>query len=242
MEDAEVVIVAYGITSRVALRAVQMARERGLKLGLLRPTVIWPFPEKRIRELAGRVQSFVVVGDELRPDCHEVERVVAGRAPVVLGPGGGMVHEPEEILQAPGETLLLPRYRDEHFVNPLDNLNPVETFLRTDRMPHIWCPGCGIGTTVNCFARALVESQVFPGSGGRGLRHRLHGPGGRLRQSRFVPHHARPRHPLCDRPEAGESRSERGGLQRRRRPVRHRRQPLYPRGAAQRGYESYLRQ
>ena len=34
--------------------------------------------------------------------------------------------------------------------------NPVEPFLRMDRMPHIWCPGCGIGTTVNCFARALV--------------------------------------------------------------------------------------
>ena len=38
--------------------------------------------------------------------------------------------------------------------------NPVEPFLRTDRMPHIWCPGCGIGTTVNCFARALVESKL----------------------------------------------------------------------------------
>jgi 2-oxoglutarate ferredoxin oxidoreductase subunit beta len=39
-------------------------------------------------------------------------------------------------------------------------INPVEPFLRTDRMPHIWCPGCGIGTTVNCFARALVESKL----------------------------------------------------------------------------------
>ncbi len=38
--------------------------------------------------------------------------------------------------------------------------NPVESFLRMDRMPHIWCPGCGIGTTVNCFARALVESKA----------------------------------------------------------------------------------
>ena len=36
--------------------------------------------------------------------------------------------------------------------------NPVEPFLRTDRMPHIWCPGCGIGTTVNAFARALIET------------------------------------------------------------------------------------
>ena len=44
-------------------------------------------------------------------------------------------------------------------VNPLA-VNPVEPFLRSDRMPHIWCPGCGIGTTVNCFARALIESKI----------------------------------------------------------------------------------
>src|SRR5579863_80396 len=45
-----------------------------------------------------------------------------------------------------------------------DILNPVEPFLRTDRMPHIWCPGCGIGTTVNSFARALIESKIDIGS------------------------------------------------------------------------------
>src|SRR4051812_702640 len=38
--------------------------------------------------------------------------------------------------------------------------NPTEQFLRTDRMPHIWCPGCGIGTTVNCFTRALLDSKA----------------------------------------------------------------------------------
>lgn len=42
----------------------------------------------------------------------------------------------------------------------LNVTKPVEPFLRTDRMPHIWCPGCGIGTTVNCFARALIESKI----------------------------------------------------------------------------------
>src|SRR3984893_7362080 len=50
-------------------------------------------------------------------------------------------------------------------LNILDNtpdhtVNPVEQFLRSDRMPHIWCPGCGIGTTVNSFARALIESKI----------------------------------------------------------------------------------
>lgn len=42
----------------------------------------------------------------------------------------------------------------------IEAANPVEPFLRMDRMPHIWCPGCGIGTTVNCFARALLDSKV----------------------------------------------------------------------------------
>jgi 2-oxoglutarate ferredoxin oxidoreductase subunit beta len=41
---------------------------------------------------------------------------------------------------------------------PADSFNPVEPFLRTERIPHIWCAGCGIGTTVNCFTRALVAS------------------------------------------------------------------------------------
>ena len=45
-----------------------------------------------------------------------------------------------------------------------DILNPVEPFLRSDRMPSIWCPGCGIGTTVNSFARALIESKIDLGS------------------------------------------------------------------------------
>ena len=43
---------------------------------------------------------------------------------------------------------------------PEDAFNPVEPFLRMDRMPHIWCPGCGIGTTVNCFTRALIASKL----------------------------------------------------------------------------------
>jgi 2-oxoglutarate/2-oxoacid ferredoxin oxidoreductase subunit beta len=43
---------------------------------------------------------------------------------------------------------------------PCDAINPVEPFLRMDRIPHIWCPGCGIGTTVNCFTRALLDSQI----------------------------------------------------------------------------------
>ena len=101
LADAEVVMVAYGITSRVAQRAMQMARAEGLRAGLLRPVVAWPFPEKRIRELAGRVRSFLTVEMNYGQIFYEVERCVAGQARAeLLGHGGGMVHEPEEILQA----------------------------------------------------------------------------------------------------------------------------------------------
>jgi 2-oxoglutarate ferredoxin oxidoreductase subunit alpha len=101
VEDADVVIVTYGITSRVAQRAMQMARAEGLRVGLLRLVVAWPFPEKRIRELAERVHSFLVVEMNFGQMVFEVERCAAGRARTeLLGHAGGMVHDPEEILQA----------------------------------------------------------------------------------------------------------------------------------------------
>ncbi|MBI3662726.1 MAG: 2-oxoacid:acceptor oxidoreductase subunit alpha [Acidobacteria bacterium] len=103
LDDADVVVIAYGITARVAMRAVQMARERGVRAGLLRPQVIWPFPEKRLRELAERngLAGFVVAEMNCGQVCYEVERLVAGRVPVLLEPHtGGTVHKPEQILDA----------------------------------------------------------------------------------------------------------------------------------------------
>jgi 2-oxoglutarate ferredoxin oxidoreductase subunit alpha len=99
--DAEVVLVAYGITSRVAMRAVQLAREEGIRAGLLRPIVVWPFPEKRIGELAGKSKGFVVVEMNYGQIVYEVERCAAGRARTLLVEhGGGTVHDPEDILEA----------------------------------------------------------------------------------------------------------------------------------------------
>jgi 2-oxoglutarate ferredoxin oxidoreductase subunit alpha len=101
VEDAEVVVVAYGITARVALRALQMARAEGIRVGLHRPTVVWPFPEKRLRALAGKVKAFVVVEMNYGQMVREVERCVGDRARTILVPhGGGTVHDPEEILKA----------------------------------------------------------------------------------------------------------------------------------------------
>lgn len=101
IDGAEVVVVSYGITSRVARRAVSMARAQGIRVGTLRLKVVWPFPEQRIRELAPKVRAFVVPELNYGQMVLEVERVAAGKCKTVLVPhGGGEVHDPEVIAQA----------------------------------------------------------------------------------------------------------------------------------------------
>lgn len=101
VEGADVVVVTYGITSRTAIPAIQQARKEGRKVGHLRLVVVWPFPEKKIRELANHVKSFVVPEINYGQMVYEVERCSAGKTPVRLVPhGGGSVHDPKEIYQA----------------------------------------------------------------------------------------------------------------------------------------------
>ncbi len=100
LEDADVVVVSYGITSRVAQRAIEMARQRGLRVGKLRLITAWPFPETKIGELAGRVKAFVVPELNLGQMVREVECAATGRAKTFLVPhAGGGVHKPEDILK-----------------------------------------------------------------------------------------------------------------------------------------------
>lgn len=100
LEDAPIVVVSYGITSRVAQAAIEEARQRGVKVGHLRLVVTWPFPAPTIRALTDRVRAFVVPEMNMGQMVLEVERAVAGKANVVSVPhAGGAVHEPEVILQ-----------------------------------------------------------------------------------------------------------------------------------------------
>lgn len=99
LEDAEVVVVSYGITSRIASAAVEEARQHGLKVGHLRLVIVWPFPEALISQLAQRVKAFVVPELNLGQMVREVERAAAGKATVVSVPhAGGTVHQVEDIL------------------------------------------------------------------------------------------------------------------------------------------------
>ena len=98
VEDADIIVVTYGITSRTAIPAIEQARKEGMHVGHLRLVTAWPFPEKRIRELASKVKAFVVPELNLGQMVHEVERVAAGKASIAHVPhAGGTVHNPKEI-------------------------------------------------------------------------------------------------------------------------------------------------
>lgn len=97
-EDAEVIVMAYGITSRVCLPAVFKARKKGIKVGYIKMITVWPFPEKRIRELAQKVKAFVMPEINLGQMVLELERCAAGQAKTYHVPhAGGWVHDPEDI-------------------------------------------------------------------------------------------------------------------------------------------------
>lgn len=80
LHDADIVVVSYGITSRVAQRAIDAARDRGLRVGKLRLITAWPFPEKKIADSAAHVKAFVVPELNLGQMVREVERAANGKA------------------------------------------------------------------------------------------------------------------------------------------------------------------
>jgi 2-oxoglutarate ferredoxin oxidoreductase subunit alpha len=105
VEDADVIVCAYGITTRIARHAVQQARDEGIRAGLLRLITAWPFAEERIRELAPQVKAFVVPEINYGQMVLEVERC-AGKARTLLVPHmGGDVHLPQTILEAIRESV-----------------------------------------------------------------------------------------------------------------------------------------
>jgi 2-oxoglutarate ferredoxin oxidoreductase subunit alpha len=101
IEDANIVVCAYGITARIARHAVQLARAEGIRAGLLRLITVWPFPEEHIRELAKKVKTFVVPEINYGQIVLEVERCAGSKAKTLLVPHmGGSVHMPQTILEA----------------------------------------------------------------------------------------------------------------------------------------------
>ena len=100
LDDADIVIVSYGVSARTSLAAVDEARKQGIKAGLLRLITVWPFPEAQIRRLAKRVKGFFTVELNLGQIHLEVQRCVAGIVPTFLiGHPGGTIIPPERVVE-----------------------------------------------------------------------------------------------------------------------------------------------
>ena len=100
LDDAEIVIVSYGVSARTSLAAVDEARQQGIKAGLLRLITVWPFPAAQIQKLAERVKGFVTVEINLGQMHLEVERCARGKVPAFLvGHPGGTIIPPERVIE-----------------------------------------------------------------------------------------------------------------------------------------------
>lgn len=99
IEDAEIAIIAFGTAGRVAQSAVKLAREEGIKVGLMRPISLYPYPHARIREIADRVKAILVVEMSGGQMLEDVRLAVEGRVPISFyGRMGGIVPLPDEVL------------------------------------------------------------------------------------------------------------------------------------------------
>jgi len=100
-DDAQYLIVAYGSSARISQKAVQLGREKGIKVGLLRPITLFPFPKQPLFELANQVKGILSVELNAGQMVEDVKLAVNCKIPVAhFGRTGGIIHTPEEILEA----------------------------------------------------------------------------------------------------------------------------------------------
>ncbi len=101
MEDAEICVVAFGIASRVAKNAIVAARQEGIKVGLIRPITLWPFPKDALLKAADKVKGFVSVELSMGQMIEDVRLATACKKPVGLcNRCGGMIPSPDEVLES----------------------------------------------------------------------------------------------------------------------------------------------
>ena len=106
-DDAEYLFVAYGSSARIAQKAVELGREKGIKVGLLRPITLFPYPKKQLFDLADQVKGMLSVELNAGQMVEDVRLSVEHKVPVEhFGRTGGIIHTPEEILEALEEKII----------------------------------------------------------------------------------------------------------------------------------------
>ena len=100
VDDAKLIVVAFGIAARIAKGAINNARAEGLKVGMLRPTTVWPFPSERILELTKRTKNFLVFEMNMGQMLEDVQLALQGKGEISFyGRPGGVIPTPSEVLQ-----------------------------------------------------------------------------------------------------------------------------------------------
>ncbi|MBQ0084581.1 MAG: 3-methyl-2-oxobutanoate dehydrogenase subunit VorB [Clostridiales bacterium] len=99
-EDADIILAAFGIAARVSKNAIKKARKQGIKVGLIRPITVWPFPVEAFNKAADKCKAIVSVELSMGQMIEDVKLAVEGKVPVTLcNRVGGMIPEPEEVLE-----------------------------------------------------------------------------------------------------------------------------------------------
>ena len=106
-EDAEYLFVAYGSSARIAQKAMELGRDKGIKVGLLRPITLFPFPKQQLFDLADQVKGIISVELSAGQMVEDVRLAVEHKVPVEhFGRTGGIIHTPEEVLEALKEKII----------------------------------------------------------------------------------------------------------------------------------------
>jgi 2-oxoglutarate ferredoxin oxidoreductase subunit alpha len=101
MDDAEICIAAFGIAARVSKNAINEARKQGIKVGMIRPITLWPFPKEVFRRAADQVNSFISVELSMGQMIEDVRLATECKKPVTLcNRAGGMIPSPDQVLEA----------------------------------------------------------------------------------------------------------------------------------------------
>ena len=165
-DDAEILFVAYGITSRICLSALQQLRKKGIKAGLLRPRTLFPFPEKRLSQLSEHCSMIISAELANGQMSEDVERIIAGRSVVKRYLWlGGIIPSVEEICERAEADLKGLKADLKRRSGMIVHEKPkafYETFERKgpgQKTTH-YCPGCGHGTAHKLIAELLVDLGI----------------------------------------------------------------------------------
>ena len=104
MDDAEICVVAFGVAARVSQNAIDEARKAGIKVGMIRPITLWPFPKAVLNKAADKVKAFISVELNMGQMLEDIELATRCKKPVLLcSRTGGMIHTTEDILETINE-------------------------------------------------------------------------------------------------------------------------------------------